>query len=117
MRFSEPLNIVLEPSIENDEVLIAPLILISLVENAFKYALATAEPKVSIGLRSSLTDLHIHILNSRNSNLELSASKNTRKKIGARNVVSQLELLYPQQHELMVQESENTYEVNLKLLL
>ena len=95
------------------ELLIAPLIFIPFVENAFKYGVSTKE-KSSITIKLETDGSNIKftasnfIVQSENTMLENTG-------IGINNVKRRLELLYPGKHSLVVKEENGFYFVNLQI--
>jgi len=97
---------------------IAPLILIVFIENAFKHSQESQSDNISIEIEIQLSEegrLDFYCRNSyqRNNN----ASDLSSYGIGLDNVRKRLELLYPDTHLLNIQESENTFEVQLSIQL
>ncbi|MGB3463722.1 MAG: histidine kinase [Cyclobacteriaceae bacterium] len=95
---------------------IAPLLLLTYIENAFKHGvsqeLETAE--ISISLTANEKEINFEIENSKAGyKLEKCTQKNG--SIGLRNVQQQLDLLYPEEHSLEITNSPHTYKVNLIL--
>ncbi|WP_196894347.1 sensor histidine kinase [Aureivirga marina] len=95
------------------EVKIAPLILLTFIENAFKHGvsqeLKEAEIEIKIYLENSF--ICFQITNSIPTNKVAS----TKERIGLKNVKKQLELLYPDAFDLQIEEKESVFKVNLKL--
>lgn len=100
----------------NQDILIAPLILLTFVENAFKHGVSQETEKASITINLSTHKNHIDfkIVNTK--------PKNTfRKKeiqqdsIGLQNVKRQLELLYKNKYSLDLNETKTSYSVTLKI--
>ena len=95
---------------------IAPLLLLPLVENAFKH-----------GAAEQLGPAHIDIALAANDGWFTCVIQNTKSAdptavtgapgIGLRNVQQRLHLLYPQRHRFHVEEQADTYTVRLALLL
>jgi len=116
MRSMEPINLILSKSIDTPDIHIAPLLLISLVENAFKYAMQGKLPEIRIDLRVASKTLELEVYNSKPS--LINAPPNEKQKgIGINNVRSQLLLLYPQKHSVVIDETETSYFVKLKISL
>jgi two-component system LytT family sensor kinase len=94
---------------------LAPLLLIPFVENAFKHVSAFDNQPVYVDVR--LNRLNGHFLfavsNSKN-NAETSKKYNG---IGLKNVQRRLDLLYADKYELAINDSDQCYEVNLKIPL
>ncbi|MFT7120681.1 MAG: LytS/YehU family sensor histidine kinase [Neolewinella sp.] len=95
---------------------IAPLILIGLVENAFKHGVR-ADPEgatVAISLKLENEGLKFSV---RNSRPEEVASPTGPHGLGLVNLRSQLELLYPNHHTLQIEDSATSFLVKLSLEL
>ncbi len=94
--------------------LIAPLILISFIENAFKYGVNPEQKSlIEIFITSNNGHLFMHVANSklRTSNAEEESSGG----IGIGNTSTRLELLYPAKHELAIQDNPDNFIIDLKL--
>ena len=92
---------------------IAPLLLIPFVENAFKHGV-TNDPKqpVRISLKSQHKRLVFEVSNKINH-----AQKDHSNGIGLVNIHRRLDLIYPNQHELLISNNGNTYKSTLILNL
>lgn len=92
---------------------IEPLLLVPLVENAFKHVSHYADSPNFIKVETGLTDgfFYCTVHNSR----ERHPARTGEGGIGLQNVRRRLELLYPGTHELQVQEGETDYRVSLKI--
>lgn len=93
---------------------IAPFILITFVENAFKHKSESAS-KNFIHISAEVKDTFLTFLVS-NSNGGVTTSAEPGG-IGLRNVKRRLELLYPSKHRLIIKNEENVFSVNLELNL
>ena len=115
VRNSNQLMIAIHQDIDNEQTPIAPLILISIVENAFKHSTQWGQQlaNIKISLEVINKKLTFKVVNTRSAE----AKKNRPKKngIGVRNVKKQLALLYPNKHTYQVEELENSYTVILKI--
>jgi two-component system LytT family sensor kinase len=91
---------------------IAPLLLISFVENAFKHVSHYADKTndIHVGLHRENNYLLFDVVNSKNDS-QLSAQDG----IGLKNVKRRLELLYANKHELCIRNESSSYSVHLKL--
>lgn len=112
LRNQDKMTIVLNQEMEYPEIQIAPLILISLVENAFKFGLRSKDATVDISLLEKNRQLTFKVNNTKPVNL---ATRN--KGIGIENLKRQLELQYPEQYYMDVIEEESTYKVILRIHL
>lgn len=91
---------------------IEQLLLLTFVENAFKYANVKKGPIVlKVNLQEDLLDFYI-------SNFYEKYNKEDQShKIGLKNAKMKLDLLYPQNYELNISDENNQYIVHLKLKL
>ena len=119
IRYGDRLNISYDVKGENEGIRIAPLIILPFVENAFKHGVSDVleDSWVSIDLELKTANITLKVENSK-SNLEDSEDQFEYKEgIGLTNVKRRLELLYPNQYEFEIHESEASYLVVLKLFL
>lgn len=96
-----------------DELLIAPLLFIPFVENAFKYGVSTkAASNINIEIRTEGTKVFFksvnYIVPSENNLMENTG-------IGINNVKRRLELMYPGKHKVTTSEKDNYYTVHLEI--
>ena len=92
---------------------IVPLLLITFIENAFKHGVAN-NPLTPIRLLIEVDEAHLHLYiqnKKHNNNRDASGG------IGLNNVKRRLNLLYPGKYNLEIQDEENTYTVELSLIL
>jgi len=82
---------------------IAPMLILPLIENAFKHSKSAHGSKVFICMTLNENQLRLEIENSMNGNKNSSAHHG----LGLPNVSRRLELLYPGRHEFQVQKDEN----------
>ena len=100
-----------------DKLVIAPLILTVFIENAFKHSSSSISEDILIDVRVQINKdgvLHFKCSNS------YSAQTNTEDLshgIGLDNVVKRLEILYPNQHELQIEQQKDMFLVNLSINL
>lgn len=115
IRYGERLILDFSYSIKED-MKIAPLILLNLVENVCKHStsqeLNTAI--VSINLTSYNKELTFNITNTKPKTRKTISQKSGR--IGLNNLIKQLELLYPDSHELLISDSIGEHQVNLRII-
>jgi sensor histidine kinase YesM len=92
---------------------IEPLLLIPFVENAFKHISHKNSRQNFVKLDINRSNGHFNFVveNSK----EAERTTELHGGIGLNNVKRRLELLYPEKHELTIDEEENIYKVNLKL--
>jgi LytS/YehU family sensor histidine kinase len=102
---------------DHANVRIAPLILITFIENAFKHAKDSVEQKIHIAIRLWTTDSEIcfTILNSHSEKSSQKKNISEASGQGLPNTIRRLELLYPGKYSLMQEGGTNQYYVELKL--
>lgn len=98
----------------NSNYLIAPLIILPFLENAFKHGASqmTAAPWITLNISVNNDQLTMKLINGK-PNL----NQNAESGIGIANVRKRLDILYPKQYELTIKEEEEMYIVNLSLSL
>jgi len=97
----------------NPEALtIAPLILVSFVENAFKYGV-NPEERSEIGIRIAIagSDLQLEVTNRKVS----APNRDQSTGIGLENTQNRLKLLYPKKHQLVITEDAERYSIHLSM--
>ena len=96
---------------------IAPLLLIPLVENAFKFVSHQTEGtnKIIIDLSYQSNEFRYSIINTKEKIRE--SVQNGEGGIGLKNVRRRLELLYPNTHSLTIEDGENIFTVTLNLVV
>lgn len=96
---------------------IAPLILMVFVENAFKHSSSSQINDILIEIKVWMTEEQdLHFL-CRNNYLYQTNTEELTKGIGIENVKKRLNLLYPEAHQLDIEQSDTTYEVRLSMCL
>ncbi|MGI4741552.1 MAG: sensor histidine kinase [Janthinobacterium lividum] len=119
LRLTDRVQVTFEHPEPVREVLIAPMILLPFVENAFKHGVAaTAPSRIYIGLRQPTPQqLEIDVRNTlfAKPSTDLAGSNG----IGLANTQRRLDLLYPGRYTLQVTEktSDNEFEVKLTLVV
>lgn len=100
---------------ENKDGQIAPFILVNFIENAFKYGFnAEKNSKISVKIIIQEEVLHFHIFNNIvNQNI----TNENSLKIGLKNTIEHLQQVYPSKHTLKINNTGNTFEVDLKINL
>lgn len=112
IRFKKFNNFICEYHGDFNKYQIEHLLLLTFVENAFKYANIQKGPIVlKINLAENILDFYI-------SNFyEKHHQKENSLKIGLQNAKMKLDLLYPQNYELDISDENNQYTVHLKINL
>ena len=93
---------------------IAPLLLLTFLENAFKHGVSQEinVAKINIELNASEKEVMFRIENSIPRHKTIEEDRDT---IGLQNINKQLSLLYPHRYSLVTSEENGTYKANLKL--
>ena len=117
VRYGNRVEVVFEKNIQNN-VNIAPLILLSFVENAFKHGVSQELSKALIKLNISASEKEIvfKLINSKPKSF-MDTIGSDKKSIGMQNTEKQLELLYPNAYQLEVNDTISEYTLELKLQL
>lgn len=119
-RFDDRVKVSFEKEGQQTDYLIAPLLLISLVENAFKHGTTSdlKSPFVSISLSMGEHTLNFSVRNSLSKNVMPSAhrSKSSRG-VGLENTRKRLALLYPGLHTFELLENDIEFCVSLSIVL
>ena len=116
LRYGDRLKIDMQQDIIDTEQSIIPLMILSLVENAFKHGASKdpGEPKIAIDIREKNGWLDCVIRNTVPT-LQQKDETGYTKGIGTDNIKRQLQILYPSKHNYQVTESNGQYQVHLRL--
>ena len=105
------------PDVSTEGLFIAPLLFLTLIENAFKHLdQGSAKPFLHINITLSDKELICNISNSKNDN-SVSDLEKGRSGVGLKNVERQLNLLYPSAFYLDTEISPSSYTVSLSIEL
>lgn len=118
LRFGDTVDIIFKTEVDDTAAghEIEPLLLVPFVENAFKHGVGLIEnPYIYIRLQIRNGALQFEVNN--NYDEQGMAQKDDSSGIGLENVRTRLALLYPQKHELRIDESDSTFHVTLNLTL
>jgi sensor histidine kinase YesM len=112
LRYDDRLQINFNNHIEQDGE-IAPLILLSLVENAFKHGAGedSGSPKITIDLYNTNAQFKFVISNT----VATKTDRIERTPIGLKNIKKQLDLIYPNRFELHIENSQKEFMVTIKI--
>lgn len=114
LRYGKRLSVTLENRVMND-LSIAPLILLTLLENACKHGTREelGQAKVTISIKKEDDDLVVFVSNSKPTDtVDRSLEKN---KVGLANLRRQLALLYPNRHLFTIEDKKESYSTTLIL--
>ncbi len=96
----------------DQEVMIAPLLFIIPLENAFKHGVDSLADNAYIQMSLGINESGIHFGISNNFDR---LRTNEERGIGLENLKKRLELIYPDHHKLTIREYEDTYELMLEI--
>ena len=118
LRYGDRLDLSFNYEMDDPNARIAPLILLSVVENAFKHGASgdPGQPQIHIELVVVAQQLQFKVFNSKPQHQQ-SDPRNYKAGIGTKNVRKQLALIYPKVHQLNIRETDETYEVLLTINL
>ena len=114
IRYGNRLEVNFTYNVANEKSSIAPLVFLTVVENAFKHGASSDinNPRINIRLEEKDSNLEFEVYNTKPQ--EVSTDKlSYRKGIGMTNVTRQLQLVYPDQHKLEIEQGEYHYRVHI----
>jgi sensor histidine kinase YesM len=112
LRYDDRLHVNFRATIDH-EINIAPLILLSIVENSFKHGAGNdmGRPTIDIDLHVTETIFNFSVSNPFTSKND----SGNKTKIGLSNLEHQLNLIYPSKHQLLVEQKEEIFTVMLAI--
>jgi len=118
LRYGDRLDFSFQQEIDNKEATIVPLVLLSIVENAFKHGASGdhGRPKIYIDLKVKNDLLDFQVFNSRPLLAQVDKT-NFKKGIGMNNIKRQLVLIYPERHQFKIMETKDSFKVNVTIEL
>lgn len=117
LRLEKGSDVQLNIHVENEDFRIAPLLILPIVENAFKHISHFKDPfqnKIHISLSRQNGQFIVDASNSYDKASEVAQVINSGG-LGVQNLKRRLELLYPGKHEITVSKNENFFHTILKL--
>ena len=114
-RLDERIQVSFCADINGPMIKVAPLLFINFIENAFKYVgFNDATPnRIEISLRYENGNLLFRVFNTKDCFVNPAEGSSG---LGIANTKRRLEILYPNRHELIINDDENFYEMDLILL-
>jgi two-component system, LytTR family, sensor kinase len=110
MRFNDTLDISFNCNNISESIKIAPMLLLTFVENSFKHGrLKNSLLTIKIDLSCTAESILFSIENTS------SKSESSNKGIGLQNIQKRLDMLYKDQYHLKIDDSETVFKVNLEL--
>ncbi len=119
VRYGERLDIRTDVRGELRNKLIAPLLMIPFVENAFKHGSSKLlkDPKVRLSIRIENDNLFFELINNKPVDIDQSIRTNGKGGIGLMNAKKRLQLLYPGAHQLKVESTESAFSVMMTITI
>jgi hypothetical protein len=115
LRLSDAVTVNYQKSGNPASLQIAPLIMMPFIENAFKFGVSTeVESVITIKIEILNDELNFFSGNVKN---VLSEKENSSSRLGIKNTIKRLQLIYPGRHSLKITENVQDYIVELKLNL
>ena len=112
LRLNELADIRFTHEVEREEMPIPPMMLITFVENAFKYGISSDDPCfIHIQLNQRAEKLCFEVINS-----TFGREAGHSARMGIQNCRRRLELLYPEHHRLEIAQEHGLFRVRLELL-
>ena len=112
LRLNELADIRFTHEVEREEMPIPPMMLITFVENAFKYGISSDDPCfIHIQLNQRAEKLCFEVVNS-----TFGREAGHSARMGIHNCRRRLELLYPEHHRLEIEQEHGLFRVRLELL-
>jgi LytS/YehU family sensor histidine kinase len=115
IRYDDHLDVHIDLPANTDNLAIAPLLLLPLVENCFKHGTShmIEQPWLSLHVGLENNRMYVKLMNGKANEVV----NNNHKGIGIMNVRKRLALLYPGKHELTITDEAEVFIVNLWLQL
>jgi LytS/YehU family sensor histidine kinase len=115
LRYDESLRVNFNHDVENTKQAIPPLLLIPLVENAFKHGVSETRGNPFIDIHLSVRNRHLSFV-VKNSTEAVTEEKIVKESIGLSNLRRQLELLY-KDFSLSVEQGSSSFTATLNINL
>ncbi|MGZ5222159.1 MAG: sensor histidine kinase [Chitinophagaceae bacterium] len=116
IRYGNKLDLHISLPDKTDDLYIAPLLLLPLIENCFKHGTSNVleQPWISLQINLQGKQMHMKLLNGK-----INEPKKAEQPlgIGIQNVEKRLNLLYPGKHDFLITDDQEVFIVNLKIEL
>lgn len=116
LRHGDKLKIKMAIDIEEEELKLSPLLLLPFAENCFKHGGVGPDGYFRIDMRLSVTsnNLYFHLTNSQKIHKE---EESLPGGLGLQNIRQRLQLIYPDRHQLTIENTAETYRAQLSINL
>lgn len=114
-RYGDRLDVSFEQPTDLINQNIAPLLLLSIVENAFKHGASgtVSEPEIRISIRQNEGQIEFNVWNTKGEHFKGAKNDSYKEGIGIGNIKKQLNLTYPDNHKITIQEGSAYFNLNL----
>ncbi|MBO9199668.1 MULTISPECIES: sensor histidine kinase [Niastella] len=115
IRYDDQLDVHVDLPASTDNLSIAPLLLLPLVENCFKHGTShmIEQPWLNMQVTLENNNMYVKLMNGKVNEV----AKSSHTGIGILNVRKRLSFLYPGKHELLITDEEEVFVVNLRIQL
>ena len=113
LRLNHHTQVIFENKIENPSLPITPMILITFVENCFKYG---SSPDKDCTIHIQASDQNNCLLFQTENKIMRESARDS-SQVGIENCRKRLELIYPKRHRLTIQEDDSLFKVKLEIQL
>jgi len=112
VRYGNKLDVNIQVAGDTTDAYIAPLLLLPFIENCFKHGTSQMleQPWISLQIVIEGDWMKMKLLNGKAPGISTAAGG-----IGIANVMKRLEYMYPEKHQLMINNEDDVYIVNLRL--
>lgn len=115
LRIRDKTSIVYEVTGTVNDQQVAPLIFIVFIENSFKHGIKAGLHDAYVIIKLHVDDNRLHLFIENSKGVVDNVEKEESKGLGLENVKRRLDLLYPKQHKLTFNNTEEKYVVQLEL--
>lgn len=117
IRLDHPESVICKCGEVNEELRIAPILLLPLIENAFKHGISGQSPmQITIDVYCKANQLFVEVINTKQNVRAADLDKNNTS-IGLQNLSKRLAILYPDRHSLTITEDDQWYRISLNIIL
>lgn len=117
LRYGENISIAFDINGDPGNHEIAPLLLLPLVENAFKHGISKTTGKKRMQIRVDITEKGIHFCIENDKPSSAATANISKGGIGITNLKQRLDLLYPGKHVFEIKRDGNTFNASLQINL
>jgi len=117
LRIRDSASVVFELTGETQGWLIAPLILLVFIENAFKHGIKATIDQGFVHIRMCVTGDYLNMTVENSKGIIDEVENDTFRGLGLENVKKRLDLLYPKEHRLIITDAAEKYTVALQIKL